>query len=1096
MKLNYSRVILFGLFCISLSMKAQTLEEKKVIVKDYDVAKLEKLKLKYSKDFNEQKNKAIVLAQQNGWQIKFTENGSYYELVKISEEGKPLYYKTSNVDAAVSTRTNFLHNGGGIGLNVEGQGMTAHVWDGGLARTTHQEYDGVGGDDRFSIGDESTELDFHAAHVTGTIIASGFDAASKGMAPQAKAVGYDWNDDLSEATSAAANGMLISNHSYGYNAENVPDWEFGAYTNQAAAWDNLMYNAPFYLQVTSAGNDGNDAISNESPLEDNNQFDKLSYFQTAKNNLVIASSLDAVIDVDGTLLSVDRSTFSSEGPTDDLRIKPDLMGNGTGLYSSYETADDAYNTISGTSMSSPNVAGSLLLLQQYYKETNGVFMKAATLKGLVLHTADDTDILGPDPHAGWGLLNTKVAAEAITENGFGTYISEEVLSNGESYSITVKSDGITPLLTSISWTDKSGVISTGVPNEGLAVLVNDLDVKVTRETEIYSPWRLTGVYSNEKGDNTVDPFERVDVEDASGTYTITVTHKGTLEEAQNFSLIVSGVASDIAFKTSTAYQKVCSDKNAIFDFSYTQNVVGTTTFSSNGLPDGANLVFSAQTIEESGDFVVTINNLKNVLPGEYPIEIIADNGDQIKKRKIKLKVLHPDFSNYLQIIDLPINGSKGRSAASLNLSWLNNNNAESYLIEVSETPSFNSIIASGIETGLNFVLDNLTENSVYYWRVRPDNNCGNGIFSEIYSFQTGITDCTTFSATDFSSATIGATDEEVTAYVPIPISITGDAIINSITVTTDITHARISDLIVYLQEPAALGSNGIILLRNPCGTTFADISNTTFDDSGDALVCAETIPAISGTIAPEAKLASAVGKVANGTWYLAMFDQVRFQGGQINAASITVCTSEENTNIPAFTSSEIVLEGNTSYLITAANMNASSEAETEAQQQYTLVVKPEIGALEKEGVVLSAGDTFTQADITAARIKFVNSESGSFTDQFTVDIINAANGWLGNQIISIAETVLKTDNFLLNAVSFWPNPTKGILYVKLNKSGGKNVSITIFDIQGRAIMHTEDATSNSIFTKEIDTKNIASGIYLLSVVQGNKKVTKKILVAK
>jgi hypothetical protein len=227
-----------------------------------------------------------------------------------------------------------------------------------------------------------------------------------------------------------------------------------------------------------------------------------------------------------------------------------------------------------------------------------------------------------------------------------------------------------------------------------------------------------------------------------------------------------------------------------------------------------------------------------------------------------------------------------------------------------------------------------------------------------------------------------------------------------------------------------------------------------------------------------------------------MSDQERFQGGQINAASITVCTSVENTNVPVFTFSEIVLEGNTSYTITAANMNASSEAETEEQQLYTLVTKPEIGTLEKEGVVLSAGDIFTQADITAGRIKFMNSESGSFTDQFTVDIINAANGWLGNQIISIAETVLKTDDFLLNAVSFWPNPTKGILYVKLNNSADKNVSIMIFDTQGRTIMHTEDVASNSIFTKEIDTKNIAPGIYLLSVAQGNKKVTKKILVAK
>jgi hypothetical protein len=38
------------------------------------------------------------------------------------------------------------------------------------------------------------------------------------MAPYGQAVGYDWDDDLSEANNAAMNGMLLSNHSYGYDS--------------------------------------------------------------------------------------------------------------------------------------------------------------------------------------------------------------------------------------------------------------------------------------------------------------------------------------------------------------------------------------------------------------------------------------------------------------------------------------------------------------------------------------------------------------------------------------------------------------------------------------------------------------------------------------------------------------------------------------------------------------------------------------------------------------------------------------------------------------------------------------------------------------
>jgi hypothetical protein len=235
------------------------------------------------------------------------------------------------------------------------------------------------------------------------------------------------------------------------------------------------------------------------------------------------------------------------------------MGNGTGLFSTYESSDTAYNSISGTSMASPNVAGSLLLLQEHYNNLNGNFMLASTLKGLALHTADDVDIEGPDPNVGWGLMNTKVAAETITKKGFESWISEESLSNGETFTIKLKSDGFNPLLASISWTDKPGQLSTGT-NSSTPALVNDLDIRITKDSEEFMPWRLTGVYSNEKGDNLVDPFERVDVENASGEYTITVTHKGTLAEDQNFSLVVTGISGEFNFITNT------SKKTSMFKF--------------------------------------------------------------------------------------------------------------------------------------------------------------------------------------------------------------------------------------------------------------------------------------------------------------------------------------------------------------------------------------------------------------------------------------------------------------------------------------------------------------------------------------------------
>ncbi len=551
------KLLLITLFLLPTAvLTGQTESERIKIEQSYDQQKLNNLKQTFLQQSEEQRQRVQQLAAINNWPLRITNaNGTVDDLVGVTKDGIPMYYTVDNVAAAQSTRTNHLHTGGSLGLNLNGQNMTFHVWDGGPTRPTHQEFDGPGGNNRIVISDGATTLNgnsFHAQHVTGTIAASGFVANAKGMAPQATVNTYDWNNDLSEATTAASNGMLLSNHSYGFrlrdNSGNPiwPNWHFGAYRADARDWDNLMHSAPYYLMVKSAGNDGNDNSVNGAPIGGNSLFDKLIGNSTAKNILLVANAQDVSVLSNGIINgTVNINSSSSEGPTDDLRIKPDITGNGTGVYSTFDGSDTDYASISGTSMSSPNVAGSLLLLQEHYNNINSNFMRAATLKGLALHTADDAGISGPDAVFGWGLLNAKAMAEAISNNSNEAKIEELVLNNGGSYSVVVNSDGSSPLLASISWTDPAGtVINTGTNNLATPVLVNDLDIRVTKNTTTYSPYKLTGPNSNAQADNNVDPYERVDISGASGSYTITVTHKGTLQGgSQAFSLVVTGLSS-------------------------------------------------------------------------------------------------------------------------------------------------------------------------------------------------------------------------------------------------------------------------------------------------------------------------------------------------------------------------------------------------------------------------------------------------------------------------------------------------------------------------------------------------------------------------
>src|SRR5690606_18408777 len=140
------------------------------------------------------------------------------------------------------------------------------------------------------------------------------------------------------------------------------------------------------------------------------------------------------------------SRFSSFGPTDDGRIKPDIMGVGEDVYSLASDDRSSYGISSRTSMATPNVTGSLALLQQYYQELFGEYMRAATLKGLVLHTALDLGTPGPDYRTGWGLLDTEAAAEHITHtltNPIG--IIEAELENGSVYEKTINVSAPGPL---------------------------------------------------------------------------------------------------------------------------------------------------------------------------------------------------------------------------------------------------------------------------------------------------------------------------------------------------------------------------------------------------------------------------------------------------------------------------------------------------------------------------------------------------------------------------------------------------------------------------------------------------------------------------
>jgi len=542
-------------------------------------AALNKLSIQFKKRSETARKHAKDVAKRSGLPVRQNlPDGGVMEIQRVSPTGIPTFYITNNADAADTVSTDEVHPGGLTGLNLDGSGMTVGEWDEAAILASHQEFTG-----RVTQKDApSTISDFHASHVAGTLIAAGVVPAARGMAYAASLDAWDWNDDTSEMANAAADGMLISNHSYG-NATgwlqtesgwwwlggrldtDIEDYNFGYYNDDAQAWDEIAFNAPYYLIVKSIGNDRDDLGDIPVDLGSSTQprnpdcypdgYDCTPTISTAKNILTVGA-VDAILGGYSSSGDVIMSVFSGWGPTDDGRIKPDIVANGVDVYSPIAMAwPFDYFYLDGTSMAAPNATGSLLLLQEHYQNLHtGNSMRAATLKALAIHTADEAgSTAGPDYQHGWGLLNTKSAARVITENGGGHRIIEDILAPEPGSKNIIQINVNEPdaeVTATLVWTDAPGTPPTpeGVLDPPDKMLVNDLDLRIHDASTTHFPWALNPAFpasAATTGDNDRDNVEQVEINGGGpGAYFVEVSHKGTLLNgvSQNYSLIISVVA--------------------------------------------------------------------------------------------------------------------------------------------------------------------------------------------------------------------------------------------------------------------------------------------------------------------------------------------------------------------------------------------------------------------------------------------------------------------------------------------------------------------------------------------------------------------------
>ena len=507
------------------------------------------------------------------------------------QDGAPVYFTTHNQRAGTYTRTISLHPGQSSGLELSGLNFEIGMWDASPAFDGHQEHHSR------VIKKESGGVSNHATHVAGTLIASGVYTEALGMAPKARVHSYNWNFHSTEMLVEARDGLLISNHSYGRIAgwhkfritadssrwqwfgnpeiSQDEDYIFGYYDQDASLFDHVTYTHPFFLPVVSAGNERDDfgvqsgiylALDSDNrwveydastrPIPPDGSpggFDTLTGIATAKNVLTVGS----IIQGDG-LKALEVSAFSSSGPTDDGRVKPDIVGIGENLISTIASGSADYASYSGTSMATPNVSGSLILLQQLAKNILGNPLRAATIKGLVIHTASDLGPPGPDYLTGWGLLNTEKAAEHIRATLRDPIrIIEEQISDRKTQQFELLVQETQDIRITLSWTDPPFSplknLTQNLLDNSTPTLVHDLNLQLINQAsgEVFLPYILSEESPElpaTTGINSVDPIEQIYVPNANpGLYFLVVDAAANFTtETQDYTLLISGLEKPVS----------------------------------------------------------------------------------------------------------------------------------------------------------------------------------------------------------------------------------------------------------------------------------------------------------------------------------------------------------------------------------------------------------------------------------------------------------------------------------------------------------------------------------------------------------------------
>ncbi len=519
-------------------------------------------------------------------------------------------------------------------------------------------------------------------------------------------------------------------------------------------------------------------------------------------------------------------------------------------------------------------------------------------------------------------------------------------------------------------------------------------------------------------------------------------------------------------------------------------LTGNVSLAVSGLPAGVTSNFSANPVTVGQSTTLTLNTSGSTVTGPVTFNVVASSsGLPDQTRTFTINIVGTDLSGITATT--PTDGAAGQATLPV-FTWLDLPNADSYDFQIATDPGFTNIVDSG--TGLSNAQFNpsitLMDNSVYYWRVRAINLCGDGGFGDPFSFHTVSQACVQGSSSgDQNNITIpGAGLPLITSKINISQSgAISDVNVKKVTGT----HTAIRHIELRLKSPT--GSSVILMSKPNCNSNSL---NTGFDDqSANTLTNCPNLPSYK----PTAPLSAFNGQNSQGDWTLELevVDNAG-EGGTFSNWMLEVCGASSSASPIVVKNDTLgVPPGGTNRIYTD-NLVVNDADNTWSDLKFTIVKNTASGQIKLNGQTLGVGGNFTMYDVFNNYVSYTNTNSAALYDYFTFSVDDGQGGFAGTPRFVIkmdmeAEIIGSTNGQADDArFQIFPNPATSEANLVLAPQLGKPLAVQMLDVQGRKVAVSVSGLDTG-FAK-LNTANVTAGLYFVQVRTSVGVFVKKLVI--